>query len=246
MKKLIPLMLVLALLLCACGDSNVPSGTITTTEPAATEPAATEPVATEPPATEPPATEPAKIMTLGRIEGGTYTNDYWGFAMDLDSTWVYSSAEELQELPEDVSGMLNDSELSESLLANIYDMQAESAEALANINVLYQKMDLATRLTYASMTDDQILDALLAQMDTMVEAYTQMGLTNVAITKTTATFLGAEVPALMTTYMMQDVPAYCLQIFNFHLGQYSCTITFTSFLEDRTADLAAMCYAIGE
>lgn len=226
MKKLIPLMLVLALLLCACGDSNAPSGTITTTEPA--------------------ATEPAKIMTLGRIESGTYTNDYWGFAMDLDSTWVYSSAEELQELPENVSAMLNDSELSESLLANIYDMQAESAEALANMNVIYQKLDLATRLTYASMTDDQIVDSLLTQSDTMTEAYSQMGLTNVAFAKVTVTFLGAEVPALITTYMLQDVPAYCLQIFNYHLGQYSCTITFTSFLEDRTADLAAMCYPIGE
>lgn len=247
MKKLIPMMLVLALLLCACGGSNPPAGTVTTTPPettpATTEPAQTVPVTTAPAETE-PVTEPANTMSLGRIEGGTYINSYMGFAIDLDSTWTYYTAEELQELPENVSEMLSGTEFEDDVLNNITDMMAESAEYLATINVQYQKLDMATRLAYAAMSDDAILDLALTEVDAMAAAYEQMGLTDAAFSKTTAIFLGEEVPALMTTYLMDGIPCYCLQVFDYHLGQYSCTITFTSFLEDNTADLASMCYAI--
>ena len=57
MKKLLSvlsLLIILSMVLTACGG-----GQPAATEPAATEPAATEPAATEPAATEPPATEPA-------------------------------------------------------------------------------------------------------------------------------------------------------------------------------------------
>ena len=232
MKKLIPMMLVLALLLCACGggSSNLPSGTITT----------------DPPDTAPAATESSKTMSLGRIEGGTYANAYAGFAIDLDSTWTYYTAEELQEIPENVSELFAGTELEEGVLTTITDMAAESAEHLASINVLYQKLDMGTRLAYAAMSDEQILDAVLEQSDTLIETYAQAGMVVTSIEKTTATFLGEEVPAMLTLYTLEDIPCYCLQVFDYHLGQYSCTITFTSYLEDTTAELAAMCYPIEE
>ena len=223
--KLVPMMLVLALLLCGCGGDS-PSGTITTTAPQ--------------------ATEPENIMSLGRIEGGTYSNEYMGFAIDLDSTWTYYTAEELQEIPENVSEMLADTDFADGVLNNITDMMAESVESLASINVLYQRLDMTTRLAYAAMSSEEILDLVLTESDAMIDAYAQMGLTDVAVDKTTVTFLGEEVPALMTTYTMEGLPCYCLQVFDYHLGQYSATITFTSYLEDITGDLVAMCYPISD
>lgn len=225
--KLMMVILMLALVLSACGGSDdVPSGSISTTAPE--------------------ATEPTNSMSLGRIEGGTYTNEYMGFAIDLDSTWTYYTAEELQELPENVSELFADTEFEDSALTTITDMMAESVEYMGSINVLYQKLDMATRLAYSMLSNEEILDAALGEMDSMIEAYTQAGMTDVSVEKVTVTFLGESRPALMTTYTLEGIPCYCLQVFDYHLGQYSITITFNSFLEDTTGDLAAMCYPIGE
>lgn len=226
--KLISLMLALVLMLCACGGDTPPSGTITGT-PETTEPGVSD-----------------KPLTIGRIEGGTYTNEYMGFAIDLDSTWTYYSAEELQELPENVSDILSGTEFEEGVLTTITDMMAESVESMSSINVLYQKMDMTTRLAYAVMSQDEILDGVLTQSDSMIDAYAQVGMENVVIEKTTVTFLGETRPALKTTCSVQGLDCYLLQVFDYHLGQYSVTITFTCYLEDNTEEIAAMCYPIGE
>lgn len=88
--RILALILALMMVLCACGDGkeNV-SGTVT------------------------PATEGVadKEMSLGRIEGGTYTNDYVGFTIELGGDWVYYSAEELQDLPENIAEAIKDTEL---------------------------------------------------------------------------------------------------------------------------------------
>ena len=57
-------------------------------------------------------------------------------------------------------------------------------------------------------------------------------------------FLGQERTALKTEYTMEGVPYYTLQLFDFDLGQYSITLTLASFVEDNTADLLDLFYAV--
>lgn len=255
---ILALTLALVLMLSACGGESQEevAGSISTTAPAGetaneTTAAATEAQQrTEAPETTAAPTEETvaegNTMSLGRIEGGTYTNEYMGFAIDLDESWVYYSAEELQEMPDNVAELFKDSELGESIgtLEQFTDMMAESAGELATMNVLYQKLGLQERIVYAAMSAEDILDATLAQSDAMIEAYTSAGIEVESMEKVTVTFLGEERPALKTVSTMQGVAYYTLQVFDFHTGQYSVTITFASFVEDKTEALAAMCYPL--
>ena len=258
MKKIVALLLAMALVLCACGEkpedvggtitpqtqeATLPSGTVIPTTEAPTE------VPTEAP-TEAPAetTAPAEEnpVSMGRMEGGTYTNSYMGFAMDLDATWTYYSAEELQDMPENVKELLEGTEVGDAInpLSQFTDMMAECVEKMATVNVLYQQMDMQTRLAYAMLSEEDIVDATLSQKDMLISAYTQMGLEDVTVEKLPVTFLGQERFAIKTIATTQGIPTYILQVFDYHLGQYSVTVTFTCYLEDITQQLVDMCYPV--
>lgn len=225
MKWLLALMLVLAVLLAGCGETAEDvAGNVTPTEAAAKE----------------------NPVSLGRLEGGVYTNSYAGFGCTLDSSWTFYSAEELQELPENVNEALKDTEIGDALegVEQITDMMAENADMLCSMNVLYQKMDAQTRLVYAMMSDDAIADAMLTQSDTMIAAYAQAGMDVTSMEKVTVSFLGDDRIALRTEGTMQDIPFYMIQLFDFDQGSYSITMTFTSYLEDKTADMLELFYEV--
>ena len=267
MKKKFTLILALFTALCltlaACGGEpevsgqvtptqsvpeTVPGGTVLpeATEPPVTEPAPTEPPATEPPATEPPAAESDDNLSLGRLEGGIYTNEYVGYACKLDSSWSFLSAEELQQIPATVSDLISGSELAEALgdTAQFTDMMAENATELLSMNVLYQKLSLQDRLAYATMSEDEIADVTLAQKDMLIAAYEQAGISVTSIEKVSVTFMGEERTAIYTVAAIGDIPYYILQFFDFHLGPYAVTTTLASYVEDNTSALTGLFYRL--
>lgn len=192
------------------------------------------------------AAEEETPVSLGRIEGGTYTNSYAGFGCTLDSSWTFYSAEELQELPENVGEMLKDTEFADSVdsMEQITDMMAENLDMLCSMNVLYQKMDMQSRLVYAMMSEEDIVDAVLGQKDSMIAAYAQMGMDVTSMEKATVTFLGEEHVAVRTEGSVQGMTFYMVQLFDYHRGSYSITTTMTSYMEDKTADMLALFYAV--
>jgi len=98
MKKITALLLALLLALSACGKAPQDvGGTITPATQEATLPSGTVAPVTEAPTEEPTeapteapteTTAPAEEnpVTMGWMEGGTYTNTYMGVALDLEST----------------------------------------------------------------------------------------------------------------------------------------------------------------
>ena len=240
--QILALVMALSLVLCGCGNSREEiSGTVT---PSDNQPATAPAGEITPP--EEAAEEP--VMSLGRIEGGTYTNSYIGFAIDLDSEWTYYSAEELQEMPENVAEMFADSELEEAIntLTQFTDMMAENVSRMTTINVLYQQLDMQNRIAFATMDQEGILDLTLEQSDMMIEAYAQAGILVSSMEKVPVTFLGEECMGLKTISTMSEVPYYTLQVFVYRQGEYYATITFASFVEDQTENLVAMCYPVSE
>lgn len=236
---------------CSGDEPKNIAGTITQTEAPVSEPAGeTEPAAqpTEETAVEPTEETVAEEnpVSLGRMEGGVYTNEYAGFGCSLDSTWEYYTAEELQALPGEAADLFEGSEFGDALqeLQQIADMKAESVEELASINILYQKLGLQERLTYAMMTEEQIIDATLEQKDLLVETYAQGGIDVSEMTKETVTFLGEEHTALRTVAQTEGIDYYVLQVFDYHLGEYSVTLTLGSFVEDKTAELLELFYKV--
>lgn len=228
MKWLLALMLVLAVMLAGCGESAEDVAGNVAPNQAATEAAEENPV------------------SLGRMDGGVYTNSYAGFGCTLDDSWTFYSAEELQALPENVNEVLKDTEIGDAMegVEQITDMMAENMETFSSMNLLYQKMDAQTRLVYGMMSEESIADAMLAQSDTMIAAYAQAGMDVTSLEKVTVTFLGEERIALRTEGTMQDIPFYMVQVFDYNQGSYSITLTMTSYMEDKTADMLALFYEV--
>lgn len=230
MKKrtvLLVCILTLALLLAGCGgEEKDVAGNVAPLETTA------------------PAVED-KPLSLGRLDGGVYTNEYVGFGCDLDENWQFYSAEELQELPEIVQDALEGSAIAEDgMPAQITDMMAENVNDLTSINVLYTKLSMQERIAYAMMTEETIIDLTLEQKDDMIAAYAQMGIETFSIEKDTVTFLGEERCVLRTEAAIEGVPYYTLQLFDFKLGQYYVTTTLASYLEDNTDSLLELWHTV--
>lgn len=242
-------LLLIVSMLTGCGGKK-PAGTEPiSTEAPTTEAPTTEAPTTEAPTTEPPATDPLpdNSLALGRVEGNTYTNTYAGIGCDLDSTWTMYTADQLQELPAATMEMLEGTEMGDAM-ANVIqftDMMAENVELLSTVNVLFQKLDMSQRIAYAKLDEKTLMEAtLLMQKDAMIEAYAQAGIIVESMEIVTVTFLGEEHNAMKTVAEMNGVPYYLLQTFDYWLGQYSVTITFASFVEDKTEELLDLFYPV--
>lgn len=265
MKKIIALILSVVMICCmfaACSKDD-PSGTVTplptteATEPEASTPETTEPEASEPEATQPEATEPATQPTetkdpeetkaeasLGRAQGGVYTNDYLGITCTLDENWTFATAEELQEIPGEVADALKDSAIADKLGGQIVDMQAENATNLSAINIVYQKMDLNTQLTYAKLTEDQVIDLMLGQKDVLTSSYESAGMTVISMEKEHITFCGKDRAVLKTVTSMQGITCYMVQLMDCKLGEYMVTTTIVCYQESDLTDTLALFSAI--
>lgn len=232
--------LILALAACG-GKSKDISGKI---EPRPSDAAAPTGSVETPPAEDEEGDETP--VSLGRIEGGTYTNTYAGFACDLDSNWEFYTAEELQELPDNVKELMEGTDLGEAMsdLTQLTDMKAENAEELTTINVAYTKLDAQSRLAYLALSEEEIMDVMLEQKDMLISSYAQLGIEVDSMEKIEVDFLGEKHFALHTSASQYDIPCYMLQLFDYSLGRYGVTTTFCSYQEDMTEDLAGLFYAV--
>lgn len=239
MKKVLAVFLVLSLLLAGCGaektEAEVAGKLEPTNVPTESAEAATDPVLEETP------------VSMGQLEGGIYTNTYAGFGCELGSDWLFYGAEELQDLPGNVREMIADTELGDAMegINQFVDMMAENVNEKVTMNVLYQKQNMQERLGFAMLSDEEILDATLEQKDMMIESYTQAGMLVESVEKCTVTFLGEERMALRTVGTTQDVPFVIVQVFDYHLGQYSVTLTITSYIEDKSQQMLDLFYPVG-
>ncbi len=241
MKKLICVFVILTLLLCGCGGSKEPEAGVVTPQETAAPEIPRETVQETVPQTEAPA-ETGHSASLGRMEGGVYTNDYVGFRCTLDSNWAFYTAEELQQLPENINELLEGTEVMEvsGELTQISDMMAENVNDLTTMNVLYTKMGMQERLAYAMLSEKEILEQVLSQKDMLISSYAQAGIQVSDMELVEVTFLGQPRYAIHTTSTANDVPYFTLQIYDYHLGQYGVVTTLASFVEDNTAGLLAL------
>lgn len=229
-KKILALFLALALLLCGCGNQKEAAGNLT---PAPTS-APTEAVSTEPAPTEAP-------VSLGILEGGTYTNTYAGFGFTLDENWTIYPADQLQDLPNNISEMFEGTEFESQEINTITDVLAENVTDLTTMNVLYQKLSMQERLAYLTMDEEDILEMMVDEYyDTLVASYKNAGILVESMTTKPVTFLGQDRVALYTVSTVEDIPYYILQLYDFHLGQYSVTTTVASYIEDNTENLLGL------
>ena len=240
------LLIAVAFLLCACsGKSDGPQGMVKAEDTAESSVVSGQ-VSTEGP--EGPEDSQAvpneNPLSLGRIQGGTYTNEYIGLECQLDDSWEFFSAEELQQMPELVAEALEGSALEETLdkYSQITDIQAECVDDMTGFNIIYRKMSMEERLWYIGKSDEDVINELLKQQELMAESYAQAGMEVQEMGSQEVNFLGEKRTALYTYCKIGDVDYYILQIFENDLGSYAVTMTFNSFVENNAQQVMDLFY----
>ena len=234
-KRIFAMALIAVLLLTGCS-----SGRRETVEGRVEAPSAMEtPEVTE-------SVENENPLSLGRMEGGTYVNEYVGFGCDLDDSWVFYSAEELQAMPEQVKEAVSGSELGDALdaMSQFTDVMAENVDALVNFNVLYQKLSAQEQISNAITSEEALMDGILSIQDQMVDAYAQAGIMVQSMEKMEVTFCGEKRFAILTSSTIEGVPYYTLQLFSHNLGSHSVTLTLASYMENNTEALLELFYPV--
>ena len=221
------LLLLSALLLSGCGgrepekSSIVPVATETPAAESVSEPS---PASETAPAEEGETAEAERQLSLGQFSGSTYTNSYAGFGCTLDGSWTFADAQQLQDLSDIASQLIDEADaegvLDSANISTLTDMYAESADLFSSVNVVYSKMALSERLLYLTMDEEQMLDTAMGQVDQLVSVYESAGMSVSSVEKVKVNFLGEEHYGMKTVYDTQGVTCYMLQLFDPFKGSY--------------------------
>ena len=144
--------------------------------------------------------------------------------------------------------LITDTEMADVIgdVPQFTDMMAENVNEMVTVNALYQKHTMQERLGFAMLTDAELIDGTLEEQDVMKEAYAQAGMDVESMERITVTFLGEDREVLRTVGTVAGTPFYMVQIFDYHLGQYSVTLTVNSYLEDKTQQVLDLFYPVNE
>ncbi len=247
MRTMLIITLALMLLLNGCAafgstagseDSGKETGMLQESDKGTTAPQET----TEPEETTPPEKE----ISLGKWEGTTYTNRYIGGGFELDSAWSIRTAEELQAITGAVKDVYSETEfdaLFESA-QQVMDMQVENTAELVSMNLLYEKLTPAQKLSFLFATEEKLVDATLATKDSMIAAYEQAGIMDAQMEKVTVTFMGEQRTAIRTTAKISGVDYYILQFFDYNNGDYYTCLSLASYVTDKTTELMDLWFKV--
>lgn len=226
MKRIIALLLALMLVfaLCACGAKDV-SGTVTPDE--------TENVKGN------VESEGSGEPEMGNTVGGTYKSEFLGIGLTLDSNWTYATKDELLAQIDLTADAFDDEDIQGQIKnANMfYDMLAASNDGYANMNIVVQNVGVL----YGKVLDeDTYIKMNVEQMPGQLAA---AGMEVQSCEAGTIEFAGETRNTIVLHSISSGVDVYQICII-MKIDSYFANITVTSYVEDITADLAAMFYAI--
>ena len=235
-KKLLALILALALVfaLTACGSD--PKGSVTQDDSTATPAPANEPEAT-------PEPEPEDSVEMGSMNGGTYSNTFVGIGCKLDDTWTYYSDDEIIALNGLMVESIDDEELAQQLSESesFYDMFASKDDGLFSVNVVLENLGLLYGHT---------LDAsgyIDIAMESLEDQLAIMGINTTTCEKVSFDFCGKQTDGIYIVGTM-NVEGFEVEMFQrmacVKAGSYMTCITACSYFEDITTDILDMFYAL--
>ena len=170
---------------------------------------------------ETPMTPEETEFQSGRVEGGTYTNEFLSVACQLGDEWTYLTDEEIAQLNGEIGESLTDEELSE----------------MFSINVIFEDMGV---LYGAALDEDAYINLV---MPTLEDALMQAGMSDIQVEAGSMEFAGADHSTLRVTSTISEIPVYELMVC-VKEGNYMGVITLASYLEDTTEEMAALFTAL--
>lgn len=222
MKKLLALMLAVLMIfaLAACGENTA---THRRRKNKATDST-----------TLPPAAD--KELSLGKVIGTTYENEFIGIGCTLDNGWTFKTEKEIKEANSIVMDAAGE-ELAEALknATIIYDMSATGPNGMDSINVNLQKgsksalnkLDIATNYVNCFPSVKQMLQ--------------NMGFTNISYTIDTVTIDGEIFDTMNIEASINGILLY-ETLFSIKCDGYLANITVGTYYSNNTAEILESFY----
>lgn len=165
--------------------------------------------------------------------GNTYSSKFLGAKITLDENWTFSTDEEIAAMNNLTADLMGD-EFSEQLKKAdvIYDMMVADSATGDNININFENMGLVLGKVVSPKA------YLELSQETYESAMAQIGAENVKSSLGKVDFAGEKEDALIGKIEASGVSMYQVVIAK-SCGNYMASITITTMLEDRTADLIA-------
>lgn len=247
-RKMLALLLVLAMLsaLIACGSDakkEEPTTEPTTTEPVTTEPT-TEAPTTEAPTTEEPTTESTadeEVSIRGEVNGNTYINRAIDCAVTLGSEWTIADEAALAQLA-GLTSELIDYERAKEMIENgqtVFDFNATKDGGLSSININITFNNVSGM---DSLDEETLLNLSKEQTKTVLEA---SGYENLNVEIVPITFAGEDhyCMALTSTFNGMTIYQYSVMLLT---DSYIYAIATTSCNEDLAAGYLALFTKVDE
>ncbi len=185
--------------------------------------------------------EESEKVGTGTVNGLTYEQDYFGFAVELEDGWMLADEEQLQQLGNSLTDMATD-EIRDAIdSGNSYlDMYGENSETFQNINATITKISLPEAILFT--TDPATVVGEM--IDPIKDQIEQMGFSNVEIKQDEIEFMGDMVPSVrIVSYPEElggEIPLYQTQVY-FQKGTYLLSLTATAYVDDTTLDILSYC-----
>lgn len=175
-----------------------------------------------------------KDFRHGTVEGRTYTSEFLGLMCTAPETFRYMSDSEIAEMNSvttDEKTTLADA-LHQRLEdgGQVQDMYLITEDGLYRVGISVDKEN--------NKGADVDMDAFIANGIAQAKsAYAAIdGMEDVTSEAQTTQFLGSEYQSILTTATYNGFPTQSLQVC-IPVGQYICVVTFTSYVEDHTAEM---------
>lgn len=187
--------------------------------------------------------EDAKFGT-GKIDGKIYVQEFFGFSIELDDGWEFADEESMKSLSNEVSNAGSES-IKEAVDngTSYLDMYAENSATFQNLNTTITKISMQEALRF-TVDPDSVISLML---EPLKEEIAKVGLTDAEVKQDEIEFMGETVSCIRILSYPEayggDVGVFQTQVY-FQEGTYLCTLTATSYLEDSTEDVLAMCSSI--
>ena len=173
----------------------------------------------------------------GVTDGNVYENLFIGLGFNLPSGWEFASDEEIRELNNISSDMMDDKYAEQIKKADIvYDMLATQLSTGSSVSINLEKVSALGAIA----TDAQYVESAVASVKTVLES---MGATNISAEQTKVKIAGENLYALDVSCKVNGVAIYekviCKKVDN-----YFVCITVATAGTDTTANVISQFFPV--